>query len=65
MTDSAECIRLLEKYLDEIEDMEINGKDVGDRLVALNIVFKTFSPDEKVVCLDWLAGRLINCRLNR
>lgn len=65
MTDSVECIRLIEKYIDDIEDMEINNKPVADKLVALNILFKTFSPDEKVACLDWLAGRLINCRLNR
>ena len=65
MTDSVECIRLLEKYLNDIENMEIQRKPVGDKLVALNILFKTFSPDEKVSCLDWLVGRLINCRINR
>lgn len=65
MTDSIECISILEKYLNDIEELECAGKPVEDKLVNLNILFKTFSPGEKVSCLDWLVGRLIDCRINR
>jgi hypothetical protein len=65
VTDSVEILEFLQYYIETIEELEKHNKPVVDELMALNVKFQTLSSKDKVACLDWMVGRLIECRLGQ
>jgi hypothetical protein len=57
-------MELVERFLRKIAEADAKGdKDkIADLVVGLNRTFSVMSPDEKVTILDYLVGRLIDCR---
>jgi hypothetical protein len=60
--DSIDCIDMVERSINRIYENSSDTEVVTDLLIGLNRIFSVMTPEQKTTVLDWLVGRLIECR---